>query len=101
MIYELERKVNVIASIHEGIFPLALQNFINHQMVDLCFGILLFGSCSGFNSFALERAGGIFKRWLKKGGVATELSIMEKYELFENQSIDAIFFQKLKDIFKV
>ena len=100
-LYELERKINVLASIHEGIFPLSLQKFINHQMVDLCFGILLFGSASGFNSFALERAGGIFKRWLKKGGVATEISIMEKYDFFENLSIDAIYSQDIRDIFNV
>ena len=101
MLHELERKINVLASIHEGILPLALQDFINHQMVDLCFGILLFGSTSGFNSFALERAGGIFKRWLKKGGVATEIGIMDKYDFIEQHMIDAIYSQKLKDIFKV
>ena len=100
ILFELELKINVLASIHEGILPLAMQNFINHQMVDLCFGFLLFGSSSGFNSFALERAGGIFKRWLKKGGVATEIGIMDKYDHFENQTIDAIYSQKLQDIFK-
>ena len=101
MLMDIEQKINVLASIHEGIFPLAMQDFINHQMVDLCFGILLFGSCSGFNSFALERAGGIFKRWLKKGGVATEIGIMDRYDLFENHRIDAIYNQKLNEIFKV
>ena len=96
---ELEKQIDANASIHEGIFPLALQNFVNHQMVDLTFGIRLFGNLSGFYSFALERAGGIFKRWLKKGGVATEIGIMDKYDHFENQSIDAMYSQNIPSLF--
>jgi len=96
----LEYEINQTVSLHEGLLPIGNQDFVNHQMCDLTFGIRLFGTASGFNSFAGERGGGIFKRLLKKGGVATEIGIMDKYDRLENHLIDIVYSKKLEDIFK-
>ena len=95
----LEQTVNQVASLHEGLFPLTSQNKINHQYTDLLFGIRIFGTLKGFNSFSGERAGGIFKRMLRKGGVANEVSIMNKYDKLEFKMIKTVYSQKLSTLF--
>ena len=95
----LDREIKEIVSLHEGIFPIGSQDTINHQLVDLPLGIRLFGSLSSFNSFSLERAGGIFKRMLKKGGKATEIGLMKQYDHIENKTINLVYSQKINTLF--
>ena len=95
----LDRDIKEVVSLHEGLFPLGSQDTINHQLVHLPLGIRLFGSLSSFNSFSLERAGGIFKRLLKKGGKATEIGLMTKYDHIENKTINIVYSQKMNSLF--
>jgi hypothetical protein len=96
----LDLKLKEIVALHEGLFPLGCQDFINHQLADLVYGIRIFGTLHCFNSFALERAGGIFKKLLKKGGKTTEIGIMNKYDKLEEDTIKLVYSKNIASLFQ-
>lgn len=68
---------------HEGIHPISECNMIFHQMLDVVNHIPKAGPIRGWWALAGERAMGLMKRFLTKGGASFEKTVFDRYCKYE------------------